>query len=190
MFRISLAEVIAFVILALASFFSFPDFFGFPLIIVSLIALIAVTYFGYYYLRLFLFRPILVRGLGVSVLSKNFQTSPIIENKEVLATVSRLRNTHVTSIMWSYTQDFDESTYKKFGLSQYFDKVFYPSDFNTSDAKTYLINISSSLGVSPKKIVLIDSDESVVAAGKSLGMTVLKYSSAPQLLNDLRSIGL
>ena len=48
---------------------------------------------------------------------------------EVWAIAEGLRNAHVTGIVWSFTQDFDESTYRKFGLSKYFDKCFYPSDF-------------------------------------------------------------
>ena len=190
MFRIGVGEVATFVVLSAAAYLIAPSFFEFPALIASAVVLAIIAFFAHYYFKFLFHRVVLVRGLGVAVTRRNFQLEKIRANPEVWSIIGGLRNSHVTAVMWSMTQDFDESTYKKFGLSKYFDKCFYPSDFNTSDPKTYLRGIMGRLGVNAGKIVLIDSDENGIAAGKSLGMTVVKYSSAHQLREDLNKIGL
>ncbi|MFH1247433.1 MAG: hypothetical protein V1644_03560 [Candidatus Micrarchaeota archaeon] len=175
MFRISVAEVVAFLVLAFAVYGGVPAVFEWPLLIVTLVVLAFVAYFSWFYLRLMFSKVVIVRGTGVAVLTKDFQTQPITENPEVWKIISNLRNMHVTAVVWSFTQDFEQSVYASFNLKRFFDKCFYPSDFKTSDSKEYLKGICNKLGISPSKVVLIDSDDKAIAAGKSLGMTVFKY---------------
>ncbi len=190
MFRISIPEVIVFALLALAGYSVFPTFFDWPLLLVTLVATAIIAYYLWFYIRLMLFKVIIVRGTGVALLTKDFQTQPINANPEVWKIISNLRNTHITTVMWSYTQDFEQSVYESFKLSRFFDKCFYPSDFLTSDPKEYLKKICAKLGVSPTKVVLVDTDEKAIDAAKSLGINVIKYSDSVKLKEELREKGL
>ncbi len=190
MFRISAAEVVLFVVLLFLGYTSLPAFFEWPIIIVTLVAAAFLAYYLWRYVRLFFTRVILVRGTGVAILTKDFQTAPLTPNKEVWKIVSKLRNFHVTVVFWSFTRDFDQSVMQHFGLSKIFDKCFYPSDFLTADPSEYLKKICSALGVSPKKVVLIDSDDKALQAASSLGMAAIKYSNSVKLAEDLRAKGL
>lgn len=190
MFRVSVAEIVVFLLLVVGVYGTAPAFFEFPLVIVTIVVLGAATLWLWFYLRLHLAKVVIVQGLGVSLLSKDFQTAPIRPNPQVWTKISSLRNTHITVIYWNYSKDFQENLMKHFNLPQYFDKEFYPSDFVTNDPKLYLQKICSALGVSPSKVVLIETDDKAITAGKSLGMTTIQYSSPDKLAADLHAKGL
>ncbi len=190
MFRISVVEVIVFAIPAFVGYTSISTLFEWPVLIATFLVLVLLTYYLWYYLRLLFARVVLVRGTGVAILTKDFQTAPLTPNEEVWKIVSKLRNFHVTVVFWSFTRDFDQSVMQHFGLSRFFDKCFYPSDFHTSDPKEYLKKICSALGVSPRKVILIDNDDKALQAAASLGMAAIKYSNTVKLVDDLRAKGL
>ncbi|MFH0713083.1 MAG: hypothetical protein V1722_01070 [Candidatus Micrarchaeota archaeon] len=190
MFRVSVAEIGVFLVLLILAFTTMPTFLEWPMLLVTLALTAVLSFYGWFYFRKMFTKVILVRGMGVNVICKDFQTAPMHPNPDVWKVISSVRNTHVTALFWTFTQDFEEGVVSHYGLSKFYDKVFYPSDFNTSDPQEYLANICKALGVSPRRVVLVDVDEKGMAAGKSLGMDVIYYSDVHKLASQLKERGI
>ncbi len=188
--RISVVEIVVFLFLLVMTFVTLPGFFEWPLAIGTAIILAFVSYYGWYFVRKSFSRVIFVRGLGVAIIPKDFQVFPVRLNEPVAKIVQKLRNTHTTVIVWSYTRDFNEIAMKTFGLRKVYDNEFYPSDYGTDEPQKYLSAVCSSLSVSPSKVVLIDIEEKPMEVAKSMGMTVIQYTSPEKLEESLKSIGL
>jgi len=83
-----------------------------------------------------------------------------------------------------------QSIEKKLGVSEFVSWSFVSCmhGVRKPDAQAYLV-AAEAAGSSPEACVFVDDRGSNCRAAASLGMTSLKFESAPQLLRELRAIG-
>lgn len=111
-------------------------------------------------------------------------------NQDVISLVRSLRPRYRTAVVSNTTDGLEPRLRHEFGIADLFDLLVGSGDLGIAkpEAAIYL-HAAEKLGVPPPACVFIDDVQRHVDGALAVGMKGFRFVSMPQLLADLRSLG-
>lgn len=111
-------------------------------------------------------------------------------NPDVISLVRSLRPRYRTGVVSNTTDGLEPRLRLEFGIADLFDVLVGSGDLGVAKPHPEIyLHTARRLGLPPDTCVFIDDVQRHVDGALAVGMKGLRYASFPQLLNDLRSLG-
>ncbi len=110
--------------------------------------------------------------------------------EEVVGLVRRLRPNYKVGLLSNATVNLEDALEHRYGIISLFDDIVNSARVGLAkpDSRIYTL-AAERLGVAPGECVFIDDLERNVQAAADAGMHAVQYTSYPQLLEELRGLG-
>ncbi|MBI1886547.1 MAG: HAD family phosphatase [Chloroflexi bacterium] len=111
-------------------------------------------------------------------------------NQDVIRLVDRLRPCYRTGVISNATTGLEKRFGDEFGIAHLFDVVVGSGDIGvTKPEREIYLHTADRLGLPPQVCVFVDDVQRHVDGAIAVGMKGFRFVSYPQLLADLRSLG-
>ena len=110
--------------------------------------------------------------------------------EDVVGLVRRLRARHKVGLLSNATVNLEEALEHRYGIISLFDDIINSARVGLAKPDPRIFALATErLGVSPAECAFIDDLEANVRAAGEAGMQAVRFMSYPQLLEDLRGLG-
>lgn len=109
---------------------------------------------------------------------------------EVLDLIKKLKRSYKLGLLSNQIEDWLEEVIENHKLNQIFDVIV--TSYNSKVAKPDIAiykKIVNELGVKPNECVFIDDMEKNIPSAKEIGMQTIHFKDYPQLLDELKNLG-